>query len=204
MRAASSPSTVCRLRRGAAYLQAFEAGRLQALTRLSISAHYAAFHVGLVFAGLRSTAFCYLWFKSGFIPRVLAGWGVFASVLMGAFAFAFIIVPELAKVVTVAIYGGPIFLFELTMGFWLLLRLPDNGSCRVATQCAHAQLLLDLIAEDRQLNVYAGELESAPTTVRCWRVVDPGDGLPVRSDVTDPFADNLMNIATFAKARAAA
>lgn len=112
---------VLRILSGAAYLHAFEADRLQALARLSISAHYDAYNVGLVFAGLRSTAFCYLWLKSGFIPRAIAGWGLFASCLMGVFAFAFIIVPELAQVVTVAIYGSPIFLFELTMGFWLLL-----------------------------------------------------------------------------------
>jgi hypothetical protein len=113
---------VLRILSGAPYLQAFEAGRLQALARLSIGAHHDVYNVGLVLAGLRSTAFCYLWYKSRFIPRALAGWGMFASFLMGAFAFSFIIFPELAKVVPVGIYGGPIFLFELTMGFWLLLR----------------------------------------------------------------------------------
>ena len=57
-------------------------------------------------AGLRSTAFCYLWFKSRFIPRALATWGMFASFLMGACAFSFIIFPELAKVVGVEIYAS--------------------------------------------------------------------------------------------------
>ena len=113
---------VLRILSGAGYLQAFEADRLQALTRLSIGAHHDAYNVGLVFAGLRSTAFCYLWFNSHFIPRALAAWGVFASVLMGGFAFSFIIFPELLKIVPVTIYGAPIFLFELTMGFWLLLK----------------------------------------------------------------------------------
>jgi Domain of unknown function (DUF4386) len=121
---------------GADYLQAFGVSQLQALARLSIGAHDATYNTGLIFAGLRSTAFCYLWFKSGFIPRVLAAWGVFASFLMGAFAFSFIIFPELRKVVPVEIYGSPIFVFELTMGFWLLfkkLRLsgmakPDKAS----------------------------------------------------------------------------
>jgi len=48
---------------------------------------------------------------------------------MGACAFSFIIFPELAKVVAVEIYGGPIFFFELTMGSWLLLRgLPPSGA----------------------------------------------------------------------------
>jgi hypothetical protein len=119
---------VLRILGGAQYLQAFQVSQLQALARLSVSAHDTTYNVALVFAGLRSTTFCYLWFKSGFIPRVLAGWGVFASFLMGASAFSFIIFPELAKVVPVETYGGPIFFFELTMGFWLLFkRLRPSG-----------------------------------------------------------------------------
>lgn len=119
---------VVRILSGADYLQVFEANRLQALAGVSIGGHYDTYNVGLVFAGLRSTAFCYLWLKSGFIPRALAGWGVFASFLMGACAFSFIILPGLAKVVTVEYYGGPIFVFELVMGFWLLLaRLRTPG-----------------------------------------------------------------------------
>jgi hypothetical protein len=113
---------VLRILSGADYLHAFELNQLQALARLSIGAHDTTYNVGLVFAGLRSTAFCYLWFKSGFIPRVLAAWGVFASFLMGACAFSFIIFPELRKVIPVEIYGGPIFVFELSMGFWLLFK----------------------------------------------------------------------------------
>jgi hypothetical protein len=113
---------VLRILSGAEYLQVFEVSQLQALARLSIGAHDATYNVGLVFAGLRSTTYCYLWFKSGFIPRILAAWGMLASFLMGASAFSFIIFPELAKVVPVEIYGGPIFVFELTMGFWLLFK----------------------------------------------------------------------------------
>jgi len=113
---------VLRILSGAQYLKAFEADRLEALARLSIGAHGAAYNVGLVFAGLRSTAFCCLWLKSAFIPKTLAGWGVAASSLMGACAFSFIIFPELATRVPTAVYGGPIFCFELTMGLWLLFR----------------------------------------------------------------------------------
>jgi hypothetical protein len=113
---------VLRLLSGDDYLRVLEPDRLQALARLSMSAHGAGYGVGLVFAGLRSTLFCYLWFKSRYVPRVLAAWGMLASLLMGASAFSFIIFPELAKVVGVGIYGAPIFFFELTMGFWLLLR----------------------------------------------------------------------------------
>jgi hypothetical protein len=124
---ALSDFAVLRILSGADYLHAFEANRLQALARLSVSAHADAYDVGLVLAGLRSTTFCYLWFQSRFIPRALAAWGMFASFLMGAFAFGFIIFPELVKVVPVEIYGAPIFLFELTMGLWLLLKgLPER------------------------------------------------------------------------------
>jgi Domain of unknown function (DUF4386) len=120
---------VLRILSGADYLHAFEANQVQALARLSLSAHADTYNVGLVLAGLRSTAFCYLWFKSGFIPKALAGWGMVASSLMGACAFSFIIFPEFAKVIPVEIYGAPIFFFELTMGFWLLVKgLPRCGA----------------------------------------------------------------------------
>jgi uncharacterized protein DUF4386 len=111
---------VLRILSGAEYLKVFDIDRLRALATLSNGAHGDTYNVGLVFAGLRSTTFCYLWFKSGFIPRALAGWGMVASFLMGACAFSFIIFPELPKLIPVEIYGGPIFVFELTMGFWLL------------------------------------------------------------------------------------
>jgi len=124
---------VLRILSGANYLHAFEADRLQALARLSISAHADTYNVGLVLAGLRSISFCYLWFKSGFIPRALSGWGMLASFLMGICAFFFIIFPELAKVIPVEIYGAPIFFFEMTMGFWILLKgLKPSGTPHVS------------------------------------------------------------------------
>ena len=133
---------VLRILSGADYLHAFEANQLQALARLSLSAHADTYNVGLVLAGLRSTAFCYLWFKSGFIPKALAGWGMVASFLMGACAFSFIIFPEFAKVIPVEIYGAPIFLFELTMGFWLLVkRLPPCGAPQVDSVSRSAEEL---------------------------------------------------------------
>jgi len=113
---------VLRILSGADYLHVLGTNGLQALAMLSVRAHSATYNVGLVLAGLRSTAFCYLWFRSRFIPRSLAAWGIAASLLMGASAFAFIIWPELTQILSVGIYGAPIFLFELTMGFWLLLK----------------------------------------------------------------------------------
>ena len=124
---------VLRILSGADYLGAFEANQLQALAKLSISKHFDVYNVGLVLAGLRSMAFCYLWFRSRLIPRILAAWGMAASFLMGVSAFSFIVYPELAKLISVEVYGAPIFFFELSMGFWLLLKgLPPSGAEEVA------------------------------------------------------------------------
>jgi len=114
--------TVLRLLSGVEYLDAFEPERLHALARLAMSGHGAGYQLGLIFSGLGGTVFCGLWFKSGYVPKALAGWGVFASALMGACAFTFIVFPGVANVVTVVYYGTPIFLFELTTGFWLTFR----------------------------------------------------------------------------------
>jgi hypothetical protein len=111
---------VLRVLSDAAYLHVFGADRLQVLARLSLGAHGAGYNVGLTFAGLRSTAFAYLWLKSRYIPRGLAVWGLFSSLLLALCTFAFVIFPELAKVITVGYYGAPIFIFEVTMGVWLL------------------------------------------------------------------------------------
>ena len=118
-----SDFNVLRILSGAQYLNVFELDRLQTLARLSVGTHADVYNVGLVFAGLRSTTtFCYLWFKSGFVPRALAGFGVVASLLMGVCAYSLIIFSELAAIVPVGIYGDPIFLFELTIGGWLVFK----------------------------------------------------------------------------------
>ena len=54
-------------------------------------------------------------------PVSLAAFGMLASLLMGASALLFVIFPGLSQVMSVGIYGGPIFIFELIFGFWLLL-----------------------------------------------------------------------------------
>ena len=114
--------TALRLLSGVDYLHTLEPERLHALARLALSAHGAAYQVGLFFFGLGSALFCCLWLKSGFVPKALAAWGVFASALMGACAFTFIVFPELAKAITIVYYATPIIIFELSTGLWLTFR----------------------------------------------------------------------------------
>ena len=47
--------------------------------------------------------------------------GNISSSLVAICTFAFIIFPDFAKLVTPGVYA-PIFIFEVTLGFWLLLK----------------------------------------------------------------------------------
>lgn len=112
---------VLRLLSGADYLQPLEAQRLHVMARLSVGAHGAAYQLGLFFFAFGSTLFCYLWLRSRYIPRALAGLGVFSSALVGICAYLFILFPELIGIASPTCYA-PIFFFELIIGFWLLLK----------------------------------------------------------------------------------
>jgi hypothetical protein len=117
-----------RLLSGADYLKVFDEDRLFALARLSIGAHGSGFNVLFVFLGLGSSVFSYLWFKSNYIPKALAILGVFGSLLMAVSCLMIIIFPHLADLLSPA-YMAPLGLFEITMGFWLLIKgLKDPGA----------------------------------------------------------------------------
>jgi hypothetical protein len=116
-----------RLLRGADYLQAFGAERLQALATLYLRARFDQYYVGLLFCALASTCCGYLWFKSSYIPKPLAAWGAISSAFCAACTFIFIICPNFAKVVNLWWFDSPMGIFDLATSFWLLfrgLRLP--------------------------------------------------------------------------------
>lgn len=120
------------------YLKPFAQDQLSALARLAIGAHGTAYNAGLVFAGVGSTVFCWLWLKSRLVPSWLACLGIVASALLAACTGAFVVFPDLAKTLTVAVYGGPIFIFELTMGLWLVFKGVRADAPRVASRHAPA------------------------------------------------------------------
>ena len=111
-----------RLLSGASYLSGLDAAGIASLARVSIAAHNSAYGVALILFGFGSPIFCYLWLKSGYIPRPLAAFGVIASMWIGFCSFSFVVFPELNRIIGVEYYGGPIFLFELTVGLLLLIK----------------------------------------------------------------------------------
>src|SRR5258706_2704952 len=105
---------VLRLLSEASYLTTVNSGELAALARVSIGAHGSAYNVGLVLFGFGSSVFCYLWLRSGYIPKPLAVWGLLASVWIGICAFTFVVFPEFTKVISDGYYARPAFMFGVT------------------------------------------------------------------------------------------
>jgi hypothetical protein len=112
----------------APYLQVFEPNRLQTLARMNLAASFDDYYVGLPFFGLAATVCAWLWYKSGYIPRALAAFGVISSGWCVICAFVYLIFPGFAKPVDPYWFDSPMALFELALSLWLLikgLRQPD-------------------------------------------------------------------------------
>jgi len=113
--------TALRLLSDADYSRAFGPDQLPVLARLYLGG-YDAYYVGLLFWGLGATVGSYLWFKSNYIPRALAAFGVISSAWCAACTFVFYIFPDFSKVVNLWWFDSPMVVFELALSFWLLFK----------------------------------------------------------------------------------
>ncbi len=80
----------------------------------------AALDVVLIFIGMGGTIFCYLFFRSSYIPRLLAAWGIVTYLTMLLLSFASLITP-ITESTRMLLYA-PGGLFEIIIGFWLLVK----------------------------------------------------------------------------------
>ena len=110
-----------RLVAGTNYLQAFEPPQLTVLTRVLMGGHGAGLSVAFVYLGLGSTVFSYLWMKSGYIPRVIAAWGIFSSLVMTIVGLIIMVFPGVGAAVGLT-YMAPIFIYEVGLSLWLLVK----------------------------------------------------------------------------------
>jgi len=107
----------------ASHSKVFDPGQLQALSVMHYN-YALTFNVVAIFLGLGSIIFNYLFFKSKYIPRALALWGIFSSFLLLLSQFAIIIYPDVEKTIIPACFG-PIVIDEIALGFWLLFKGSD-------------------------------------------------------------------------------
>jgi hypothetical protein len=111
-----------RLLHGGDSLQAFGAEQLQASASFYLHTCFDRYYVGLLFWGLASTACACLWFKSRYIPRALAAFGVLSSAFAVACTFVFYIFPGFDKIVGLGWFDSPMGLFDIALSFWLLFK----------------------------------------------------------------------------------
>jgi len=111
--------TALRLLSDADYTRAFGPDQLPALARLYLSGS-DAYYVGLLFWALGATVGSYLWFKSNYIPRALAAFGLLSAAWCVTCTLVFYILPEFTKVVNLWWFDSPMALFEIALSLWLL------------------------------------------------------------------------------------
>jgi hypothetical protein len=114
--------TIARLATSPAYVQALEAGPLQALVKLNLSATMDEYYVGLAFWAVSATVIGWLWLKSGYIPKALAVFGLVSAAWCTLCTFAYIVSPAFSDVVNLWWFDSPLAIFDIVLSFWLLLR----------------------------------------------------------------------------------
>jgi Domain of unknown function (DUF4386) len=110
-----------RLLSGVSYLRDLDSAQLQALARMFLGIQGQGLRIAFVFLGLGSAAFSYLWLRSRYIPRALAVWGIFASLVLASFTLAIMVFPGLGDVLSLT-YMAPMGIYEVTLGTWLLAK----------------------------------------------------------------------------------
>lgn len=109
--------------KGQASTPALDPERTQALVGQFLNASLSVSAVPMVFLGLNMMVFLHLLFKSNYVPRPLAGFGILSYALIFMHAVTSILFPNAAMIMTVQVLcWAPSCLFELTIGPWLLLK----------------------------------------------------------------------------------
>lgn len=106
---------------GEDYSTIFEAEQLQALAGLFLNVRTAALDIVLIFVGLGGTVFCYLFFKSKYVPGILAAWGIFTYLSMLVIALINILLPNRPEMIEIVLFVLGSF-FEVIFGFWLIFK----------------------------------------------------------------------------------
>ncbi len=108
--------------------------QLQIPVGLMLNFNNSLFSIPMVFLGLDMMIFSYLFFKSRYIPRLLAGFGFASFALIFVHALMYMLAPNYAAMPIIqSIFYGPSGLFELVIGMWILIKGIDTQS---GTVCA--------------------------------------------------------------------
>jgi hypothetical protein len=108
---------------GKAYLTVLTPGQLLSPVGFFLNVHTTLYSIPMIFLGLDMILFSYLFFKSKYIPGILAGFGILSFTLILIHALMYILAPEYAKMmINQIIFYAPSGLFEIMIGVWLLFK----------------------------------------------------------------------------------
>lgn len=102
------------------YTQNFTEAQLHGLIGLVLRAQGAGLSLGFIPLGLGSAVFAYLFFRSRFVPRPMAAWGIFSSLLLALYSFGIVLSPATTDFFYAAMI--PMFIYEVSLGLWLLFK----------------------------------------------------------------------------------
>lgn len=115
--------TALQLVNGEAELQALSPEQVLIPIGLLLNAHTILYSVPMVFLGLDLALFFYLFYRSKYIPKLLAGFGVVSYVLIFIHALGIIVVRDVALMPIIqAVCYIPSCIAELVVGVWLLVK----------------------------------------------------------------------------------
>ena len=103
------------------YLRAMGPEHLFALVRLYLGSG-DTYYIGLLFWSLGTVAGSYLWFKSNYVPRALAIFGLASSTWCAACTFIYYIFPDFSDIVNLWWFDSPMGIFELALSLWLVFK----------------------------------------------------------------------------------
>ena len=106
---------------GAASLTAISPEQLQASVGFLLNQHTVLYSTPMVFLGLDMMIFFYLFYKSKYIPGILAGFGILSFALILIHALGHILAPNYAAMLIIqVICYTPSGIAEIVVGIWLL------------------------------------------------------------------------------------
>jgi hypothetical protein len=122
---------VLELYAGADSTNAFDAKQMLVLGHSGFAAGSVGLDIAMIFFGMGSILFFYLFFKSNYIPKLLSALGLFGSVLTPIVCFGFLILPQYSRVMQFGL--APVAIAEILAGLWLSfkgvnLRPPVSGT----------------------------------------------------------------------------
>ena len=106
----------------AAYLELADDKSRLLLTGIQATSDYTSFHLGLILSSIAMAGFAWLYLRSGLIPKLIAGWGVFAFSFVAVAIVARDFIPIIGHSAVTASFMISNLIALLAMGSYLAFK----------------------------------------------------------------------------------